>query len=489
MIDYETYHRIRLLTQQGVTAPQIAADCRLDERTVRFWQAQESYRPRETPRRPSKLDPYLGRLSRWLAEFPYTSAKLLQKLREEGYTGGYSILKERIAKLRPPRTEPRLTLAFEPGECAQVDWGCAGHLMTGCVRRRLSFFVMVLCYSRKLYVEFTLAERQEQFLACHQNAFLYFNGVPRRIMVDNLKSAVLSHPRGQPAVYHPRYLDFAAHYGFQVRACNVRAAHEKGRVENAVGYIKGNFLPGLEFTSLSAVQTAARHWMETVANRRLHATTRRPPEEMFAEERLLPLPERPYDCGFEREAVASSLFRVHFDGNRYSVPAKHAGTRVRLRAYAAHVLVYRNGSLIARHPRSFEKGRDVVDPEHESALLSQRRHARDQHTLQRFLRLGAEAEAYYKALADHRPNPFHHVRKIVALSEIYGEEKTARAVRDALELGAYSAECITNLLEQRARTLPEAGALHVTRGADLLELDLPPADLSIYDQKESHENP
>jgi hypothetical protein len=301
-------------------------------------------------------------------------------------------------------------------------------------------------------------------------------------MVDNLKSAVLSHPRGQPAVYHPRYLDFAAHYGFQVRACNVRSAHEKGRVENAVGYIKGNFLPGLEVTSLSAVQGAARHWMETVANQRLHATTRRPPEEMAAEERLLPLPERPYDTGFERDAVANSLFRVHFDGNRYSVPAKHAGTRVRLRAYAEQVLVYREGSLIARHARCYEKGRDIVDPEHESALLKQRRHARDQQTLQRFLRLGQQAESYYKALAEHRPNPFHHVRKIAALSEIYGEEKTARALRDALELGAYSAEYITNLLEQRARLRPEPGALHVTRGADLLELEIEPSDLSIYEK-------
>ena len=485
MIDYETYCRIKLLTHQLVSAPRIAQDCGLDDRTVRYWQAQETYRPRKAAGRSSKLDPYLARLSRWLAEHEYTSARLLQKLREEGYTGGYSILKERVARLRPPRTTPRLTLAFEPGECAQVDWGCAGHLTTGCVRRRLSFFVMVLCYSRKLYVEFTLAERQEQFLACHQKAFQFFQGVPRRIMVDNLKSAVLSHPAGQPAVYHPRYLDFAAHYGFQVRACNVRAAHEKGRVENAVGYIKGNFLRGLEVTSLKAVQTAAQQWMETVANRRLHATTRRSPEDLFTEERLLPLPEQPYDVGFEREAVASSLFRVHFDGNRYSVPAKHAGTRVRVRAYPDHVLVYRDGALIARHSRSYEKGRDLVDPEHESVLLKQRRHARDQHTLQRFLRLGAEAEAYYQRLADHRPNPFHHVRKIVALADIYGEEKAARAVRDALEMGAYSAEYITNLLEQRARVMPEPGALHVTRGSDLLELDLPPSDLSIYETGEA----
>ena len=480
MIDYETYCRIRLLTQQALAAPRIAAACGLDERTVRYWQAQATYRPRQATHRASKLDPFMGLLTRWLAEHAYSATKLLHKLREAGYTGGYSILKERVTQLRPPRQAPFLSLAFEPGECAQVDWGCAGTLQVGGVRRRLSFFAMVLCYSRKLYVEFTLAERQEQFLACHQQAFLYFNGVPRRIMVDNLKSAVLSHPSGQPAIYHPRYLDFAAHYGFQVRACHVRAPHEKGRVENAVGYIKSSFLAGLELTSLSAVQTAARGWLEEVANRRVHATTRRLPAELFGEERLLPLPAQVYDTGFEREAVATSFFRVHFDGNRYSVPARHAGTRVRLRAYADKVLIYRDGQLIAAHLRSHERGRDLVDPEHESALVNQRRQARDQQTLQRFLRLGAEGEAYYKQLAEHRPNPFFHVRKIVALSDIYGDEKTARALRDALEFGAYSAEYIANLLEQRARVQVEPGALHVTRSADLLELDLPPSDLSIY---------
>jgi len=483
MIGYERYCQIRLLTQQSLSVAQIADTCALDERTVRYWQAQAAYRARQRVPRASKLDAFRALLVRWLAEHPYSAVQLLHKLREAGYTGGYSILKKRVMQLRPPRQEAYLSLAFEPGECAQVDWGCAGTLPVGNANRRLSFFAMVLCYSRKLYVEFTLLERQEQFLACHHNAFLYFGGVPRRVMVDNLRSAVLSHPAGQPAVYHPRYLDFAAHYGFQIRACNVRAANEKGRVENAVGYVKKNFLSGLQLSSLAAVQTAAKRWLDEVANRRVHATTRRTPEAMFAEERLRPLPlSGVYDTGAEREAVATSLFRVHFDGNRYSVPARHAGTRVRLRAYAEKVLLYHNAQLVASHRRSYERGRDIVDPEHESALVQQRRHARDQQTMQRFLRLSGSAERYYRELAEHRTNPFWHVRKIVALSEIYGNEKTERALCDALEFGAYSAEYITNLLEQRGRSPPAPGALHITRGADLLELDIPDADLSIYEK-------
>jgi hypothetical protein len=173
---------------------------------------------------------------------------------------------------------------------------------------------------------------------------------------------------------------------------------------------------------------------------------------------------------------------VHFDGNRYSVPARSAGTRVRLRAYADKVLVYSDGQLIATHLRSYERGRDIVEAEHESELVRQRRHARDQHVLQRFLRLSSESERYYRQLAEHRPNPFLHVRRIVALIDIYGAEKTERALRDAMEFAAFSAEYVANLLEQRSRLLPEPGALHVTRCVDLLELDIPETDLSVYEK-------
>jgi transposase len=147
MIGYETYCQMRLLTQQGLNASQIADTCALDERTVRYWQGQGTYRARKKVQRASKLDPFQDLLVRWLAEYPYSSVQLLRKVREAGYTGGYSILKERVLQLRPPRRPAYLSLAFEPGECAQVDWGCAGTLGVGNTNRRLSFFVMVLCYS------------------------------------------------------------------------------------------------------------------------------------------------------------------------------------------------------------------------------------------------------------------------------------------------------------------------------------------------------
>jgi hypothetical protein len=113
-------------------------------------------------------------------------------------------------------------------------------------------------------------------------------------------------------------------------------------------------------------------------------------------------------------------------------------------------------------------------------LLAQRRRASDQRLLLRLLSLTPKAEAFYQALAERRLNVLHHVRKIVALSEIYGAERTARAIQDALEFGAFSCEYIANLLEQRQRQLPEAGALHLTRRQDLLDLELPEPNLGLY---------
>jgi hypothetical protein len=180
--------------------------------------------------------------------------------------------------------------------------------------------------------------------------------------------------------------------------------------------------------------------------------------------------------------VANSQFRVAFDGNRYSVPSRHASSRVNLRVYPDKVLIHRDGQLIASHRRCYERGREIVDPDHEQALLEHKRRARDQRLYQRFLSLSPQAEPYYRQMAERRMNPWHHLRKIVGLSEIYAPERVGRALEDGLELGAFSSEYVANLLEQRGRKLPEPGALHLTRASDLLDLELPETDLSIYDQ-------
>jgi len=488
MIDYEQYCRIKdYHDHRQLTVPQIARELHLDERTVARWLAAGKFQPRQVAPRPSKLDPYKPQIVRWLESHPYTATQIFLRLRESGYTGGITIVKEYVHQVRPPRTPAFLTLAFAPGECAQVDWGQFGSIGVGHTRRRLSFFVMVLCYSRMLYVEFTVSETMEHFLACHANAFAFFGGVPARVMVDNLRSAVPRHALGQAPVLNPRYQDFAEHFGFTIRPCGVGQAHEKGRVENAVGYIKKNFLAGLELSDFAPVNPAARQWLDTVANVRLHGSTKRPPVELFQAEKptLRPLPIQPYDGGILRPIRASRQFRVTVDTNTYSVPAEYAGAALTLKLYPDQLCLYHQDRLIARHVRSYDRRRDFEDPDHPRALLQQRRRARDQKLLQRLLSLTPKAEGFYQGLTERRLNVLHHVRQIVALAEIYGADQTARALEDALEFQAFSGEYIANLLEQRQRILPEPGALHLTRRQDLLDLELPEPNLGLYEMPET----
>lgn len=483
MIDYESFCKIKTLKENaGLTPPQIAQKLALDPRTVYKWLAEKQFHPRKSTSRTSKLDPFKNDILRMLEAYPYTATQVFQHICEQGFTGSYSIVKRYVRKVRPRRLPAFLTLSFTPGECAQVDWGSYGSVPVGSTRRRLSFFVMVLCYSRMMYLEFTVSQTMEHFLACHQKAFDFFGGIPPKIMVDNLKSAVLKRVVGQDPVFNPKYLDFARHYGFTIAPCNVRKGNEKGRVENAVGYVKKNFLAGLQIPDFRAIQPAASRWMDSVANVRIHGVTRKRPLDLFQEEQpsLQSLPVHPFDIATVSQVRASSQFRVTLDTNRYSVPAEFAGARLLLKTYPDRLCLYFEDKLIARHDRSYDRFQDFEDPDHPKELLVQRKKARDQKIFMRFLALSPKAHQYYRNLEQRRLNPLHHVRKIVALSEIYPREAVNRAMEDAHHFQAYSSEYITNLLEQRSRSLPEPGALHLTRREDLLELEVPQPDMDIY---------
>jgi hypothetical protein len=177
---------------------------------------------------------------------------------------------------------------------------------------------------------------------------------------------------------------------------------------------------------------------------------------------------------------ASRQFRITLDTNRYSVPAHYAGQALTLKTYPERLCLYYGATLIARHLRRYDRFQDVEDPDHPKALLAQRKKARDHQLFRRFLALSPRAEAYSLQLEARRLNPHHHVRKIVALSDIYTSEAVARAMEDAFVYEAFSSEYIASLLEQRARFTPEASALHLTRREDLLEISLAPPDLSLY---------
>jgi hypothetical protein len=195
---------------------------------------------------------------------------------------------------------------------------------------------------------------------------------------------------------------------------------------------------------------------------RIHGETHQRPVDLFAQEQphLQPLPQNRYDVACTTTARASSQFRITLDTNRYSVPAAYAHRRLTVKAYPDRVCIYFDAELIARHQRS---------------------RAREQRLMLRFLALSPDAQAYHDGLEQKRLNARHHVRKILALAEVYPADSIARAIADGLAFEAFSAEYIANILEARARTLPEPGPLQLTRGIDLLDVDIPPPDLTVYD--------
>jgi transposase len=483
VIDYETYCKIRdCHGRQRLTIAQTARALGLHAQTVAKWVHRAQYQARQSVPRNSRLDPFKARIVRLLETHPYSAQQIFQRLREEGFAGGFTIVKDYVRKVRPPLREAFLKLSFAAGECAQLDWGEYGSIGVGSTRRRLSFFVMVLCYSRLMYVEFTVAQTMEHFLAAHEHAFAAFHGCPTRLMIDNLKSAVLERLVGEAPVFNARYLDFSRHWGFDISPCNVAKGNEKGRVENGVGYVKKNFLNGQDFLDFSAVNPAAQVWLETISNVRIHGETHQRPVDLFKAEQphLRPLNALPYDIGCIKSQRASKQFRVALDSNRYSVPAEFASQRVTVKTYPDRVCIYHQDKLIARHLRSYDRHQDIEDPDHPKALLAQRRSAREQRLLMQFLSLSRHAQVYHEGLEQRRVNPRHHLRKIVALSEIYGVDAVDRALQDGIAFAAYSCEYIANILEMRARETPVAGALHLTRRQDLLEIEIAAPDFSPY---------
>jgi transposase len=482
MLDYHRFCQITPLhAHQGLTASQIAKEVALEPRTVAYWLGQEHFRPRKAASRSSQLDPCKPEIVRLLERYPYSAAQVFQRLREHGFAGGYALVKASVRTVRPRRQAAFLTLAFAPGACAQVDWGSVGAVPVGQTHRQLSFFVMVLCYSRMLYVACTVAQTMEHFLACHQHAFAFFGGIPSNVMVDTLTSAVLKRAVGEAPVFHPKYLDLAHHSGFTIAPCNIGKGNEKGRGENGVGYVKKHFLAGLDIPDFSALNPAARYWLDTVANVRLHGETRDTPTALWHKERpsLRPLPLHAFDSATVSQVRASRPVRMTLETNRYSVPAHYAGQVLTLKTYPDRLGVSRGDTLVARHARQYDRFQDIEEPDHPTPLLEQRTKARDHQLFRRFLTRAPQAEAYDRKREERRLNPHHPVRKIVALRDIYTPEAVARALEDAFVYEAFAAEYIANLLEQRARFPPEASALHLTRRADLLEVRLEQPDLSI----------
>lgn len=384
----------------------------------------------------SMIDPFVPFIMEQLKRFPtLTASRLYGMVVERGYPGGEDHFRSLISFYRPKTpTEAYLRLRTLPGEQAQVDWGHFGYMTIGSAKRPLMAFVMVLSYSRKVFLHFFLNARTENFLYGHELAFNYFAGSPRVVLYDNLKSAVLDR-QGDAVRFNPTLLNFAAHYRFEPRPCAVYRGNEKGRVERAIRYIRENFYAGRLYTDLDNLNQQALAWCDTTASNRPCPEDRSMSvQKTFLEEqpRLIALPDNPYPCEQVETVSVGKTPYARFDQNDYSVPHTHVQKSLMVRATLDSVSILDGKNLIARHIRSYDKARQIECPEHIKTLADRKKDARLQRGQDRLVQSIDCARDFLNEAARRGYALKSVTRELTSLLDDYGASFLEKAMTEAL---------------------------------------------------------
>ena len=321
------------------------------------------------PQNVSSVESYRAVVNQLHKEGVKTTA-ILARLQERGYQGSYSSVLRFVGGLVSAAPEIMVRVECEPGEEAQLDFGFAGLLIdpATCRLRRGWAFVMTLSWSRHQYVEFVFNQKLETWLLLHRHAFEFFTGVPARIVIDNLKAAVVKACFDNPLVQQA-YRECAEHYGFLIAPCRPATPRHKGKVERGVGYVKGNFLAGRGPMTITQANQDVRDWCNTTAGLRIHGTTKERPLERFQQterSRLKPLSASPYDLAVWKAVKVGHDGYIIFDNAYYSVPCRYAsGTPLRVRGGAQSVTIYTlDHQLVTTHDRAQHPGERLTHPDH-----------------------------------------------------------------------------------------------------------------------------
>jgi transposase len=450
MMDRRTIFEIHRLANEGLSARKIARTLKMSRKTVVKYLHDPN--PEKKPiTRASRLDPFKDEIARLLDIDPEASSAVIhQRLLAKGFRGSVTIVRDFLHKTRQPSQKKQPFIRFEssPGVQCQIDWGHFGSLSYGNTKRKLYCMALIEAHSRLLYLEFTLSQRQETLHRCLLNAFSFLGGTPRELLFDNMATAVTE--RDGPLIrFNDAFLEFLRPLKIDPRACNVRRANEKGKVEKgAIHYIRHNFWPLRIFTDLLDVQAQANQWRDQVANVRVHSTTGEPPIERFRQESMRPLPETLPDCRDTAVAKVHTDFAIRFDGNTYTVPPWLVGKQVVAKADHKTLTVYFNDKTIATHERSWERRKRVELPHHvEAARKHQHKYwlSKDVAVL---MSLGEEAKTYLEQLVATREPLKKNVARLLSLKDTYGSHALVHAIKRALAHSAYGADYIENILYQ-----------------------------------------
>jgi transposase len=449
-------------------------------------------KPREAP----VIGPYKQRINELLKESKqqkrkqrYTARRIYEIVRGEGYAGSEGAVHNYVSRERRKGEykEKYIPLEFEAGQDGQVDWGEAEVILAG-ERVTVQLFILRLNYSKARFVMAFPFQKQEAFFEGHNQAFRFFGGVPRRLTYDNLKTAVFKILSRRNRQEQEAFKRFRSYYLFESNYCNPAQGHEKGGVENDVGYVQRNFMtPLLEVNSFEELN--ALLWQACQDN--LHRRGRgqlASVADLLADERshFLPLPAELFPACVSAPVKPNGYSQVALDTNRYSVPVENGNDQLVLRAYPFRVEILLGEKVIAAHPRCFGREQDVLDPLHYLNLLEQRpaafehakplRHWR-KHWPQDYDRL---LEALRSRLPEGRG-----VKEFIAVLKLHRDHpanQVEQAVRAALEVGAASLDGVMLCLRQLQAPQPPMAVLEAERFARLTAFGSQPLNLQQYDQ-------
>ena len=388
----------------------------------------------------SSVEPYRDVVKAFLDQGVEMAPIHKRLVRNHGYTGSYTSVRRFVASLLPKESVAVVRIETAPGKEAQVDFGSAGIMRdprTGKLRQS-NCFVMTLSSSRHQYVEFVFDQKMATWIGCHVRAFESFGGVPRELVIDNLKAAVIKAGLDDPILSEP-YRRMAQHYGILAHPCRVRTPEHKGKVENGVHYVKRSFLAGAEFMDIDEANREVKRWVSAEAGLRVHGTTREQPLGRFLETEqaaLLALPSEPFELLEVRQAKVHRDCHIEVAGAYYSAPFKYVGQRLEVYLFERVVQIYDGLELVVTHQRSTRKGEraprmERYPPEKSIYLTRPRDYCR-----RRAYSIGPKCGEAVSILLDSRPlDNLRAAQGIIGLADKYGERRLEAACARSLYYG------------------------------------------------------
>jgi len=434
------------------------------------------------------LDAYKAFVEATLEQHPRLRAtRILEMIQQRGYEGTIWPVRRYVRRMRPvSRHEAFFRLSTLPGEQAQVDWASFGSVAIGNTRRSLSCFVMVLSWSRALFARFVLDQTLESFLRCHVAGFERFQGSPRALLYDNLKTAVLERV-GDVVRFHPKLLELAGHYHFAPRPVAVARGNEKGRVERTIRYLRESFFAARPFRSVDDLNRQLDDWIERVA----HARTvpgdqeKRSVKDALDQERprLLPLPAHPMSCDYIRGVASGKSPYIRFDANDYSIPHTLVRKPLTLVASDTHVRILDGDREITRHARSWEREKQIETESHLEGLSKEKRRAREHRGRNRLLAACPSAEPFLQKVAVHGGHLGGTTTRLLHLLVQYGPAELESALVEVCRRGAFAAQSVAHVLEQgrRAKNATTPVPPVLPNDPRVRDLVIAPRSLGAYD--------